>query len=500
MKDYSFGEFLFELRKRSGLSQFQLGKLVGVTDKAVSKWERNYAKPKSELLYKLADILEVTVDELMACKYHSSNDEKEKGVFAMKKDIWQKVQKNLKQKYRENHHIEISNRFLSEFSVLKDEEIIIYWDLISEINKLAESKGCYVRSWGTIGSSFVAYLLGATEVNPLRAHYYCPNCHNVEFSNTEYCGWDLEDKKCSCGATFVKDGHNISFETVSSTLYQGAHFDLCIPKEIADETKRLLLNYFKGNKILYVSSNSIAREKIIVVDKTNSEVVDGSEITLEEQFEKFYKYPSFNILKNSTLDIIKELSGITGFSYKYINFSDKIILEAFKNNYTDNVCDFGSKVLKEMIKTYTPNSFGDLLKLDGLAHATGAFEDNADVLLSKGHKLKDTLAFREDVFDYIRSRCLNKNISDIGIPLKITEDVRKGIYARKGISEDIKALLINIECEEWFIESIQKIMYLFPKAHGTAILKESLILMWYKIKFPEAFKEISEKYIKLKEE
>lgn len=500
MKDYSFGEFLFKLRKRSGLSQFQLGKLVGVTDKAVSKWERNYAKPKSELLYKLADILEVTVDELMACKYHSSNDEKEKGVFAMKKDIWEKVQKNLKQKYRENHHIEISNRFLSEFSVLKDEEIIIYWDLISEINKLAESKGCYVRSWGTIGSSFVAYLLGATEVNPLRAHYYCPNCHNVEFSNTEYCGWDLEDKKCSCGTTFVKDGHNISFETVSSTLYQGTHFDLCIPKEIADETKRLLLNYFKGNKILYVSSNSIAREKIIVVDKTNSEAVDGSEITLEEQFEKFYKYPSFNILKNSTLDIIKELSSITGFSYKYINFSDKIILEAFKNNNTDNVCDFGSKVLKEMIKTYKPNSFGDLLKLDGLAHATGAFEDNADVLLSKGHKLKDTLAFREDVFDYIRIKCLNKNISDIGIPLKIMEDVRKGIYARKGLPEEIRTLLVNIECEEWFIESIQKIKYLFPKAHSTAIFKESLILMWYKIKFPEKFEEASKKYNKLEKE
>ena len=82
MKDYSFGNFLLELRERSGLSQFQLGRLVGVTDKAVSKWETGKSKPKLDLLFKLADIFEVTVEELKACKYNSSNDEKEKGVFA----------------------------------------------------------------------------------------------------------------------------------------------------------------------------------------------------------------------------------------------------------------------------------------------------------------------------------------------------------------------------------------------------------------------------------
>ena len=39
MRDYSFGNFLHELRTRRGLTQYQLGALVGVSDKAVSKWE-----------------------------------------------------------------------------------------------------------------------------------------------------------------------------------------------------------------------------------------------------------------------------------------------------------------------------------------------------------------------------------------------------------------------------------------------------------------------------
>ena len=39
MRDYSFGNYISTLRERMGLSQYQLGVLVGVSDKAVSKWE-----------------------------------------------------------------------------------------------------------------------------------------------------------------------------------------------------------------------------------------------------------------------------------------------------------------------------------------------------------------------------------------------------------------------------------------------------------------------------
>ena len=47
MRDYKFGDFICERRKAVSLSQFQLGRLVGVSDKAVSKWENGTSKPKS---------------------------------------------------------------------------------------------------------------------------------------------------------------------------------------------------------------------------------------------------------------------------------------------------------------------------------------------------------------------------------------------------------------------------------------------------------------------
>lgn len=501
MKDYSFGEFLYKLRKRIGLSQFQLGGLLGVTDKAVSKWENDNSLPDLQLLFKLAQILEVTTDELLTCKYNPSYDEKQKGVFAMREDIWQKIQKSLKEKYGENQHIEISNRFLSEFSVLKNDDVIIYWDLISKINKLAESRGCYVRSWGEIGSSFVAYILGATEINPLRAHYYCPKCQKVEFFDTEYCGWDLADKKCSCGGTFIKDGCNIAFETVNSGFNRRSHFDLCVPEEIAQETESLIRKHFEENKILNVIIQPQSKvTSLLIINDNNSEAVDGSTITYEEKAEKFSHYPSFNILINPMLDAVGELSNVTGCAYKYMDYYNDEVLEQFKNNNTENVSEFGSERLKKIIDKYQPNSYGDLLKLNGLGHATVTDGKNAEVILSECDGLKNALAFREDVFDYIKIKCSNKGITDSGIPAKIMNDVKRGIYARKGMPDDIRKLLVSIECEDWFISSIQKIMYLFPKAHCAAILKEALLLMSYKVKFPEKFKIATEKYRKTEKE
>ncbi len=65
MNDYRFGNYLFELRSRAGLSQSELARSLGVTNKAVSKWEVGKAKPGVETIRKLAALFQVSVDELL---------------------------------------------------------------------------------------------------------------------------------------------------------------------------------------------------------------------------------------------------------------------------------------------------------------------------------------------------------------------------------------------------------------------------------------------------
>ncbi len=65
MSDFAFGNRLYRLRKKAGLSQAELGAKLGLSNKAVSKWESGKAKPGVDTVHRLADILGVSVDDLL---------------------------------------------------------------------------------------------------------------------------------------------------------------------------------------------------------------------------------------------------------------------------------------------------------------------------------------------------------------------------------------------------------------------------------------------------
>ena len=68
MTKQTFGSTIAALRKEKGMTQLELAQSMGVTDKAVSKWERNLSFPDVASLPKLAELLGVSVDELLEAK------------------------------------------------------------------------------------------------------------------------------------------------------------------------------------------------------------------------------------------------------------------------------------------------------------------------------------------------------------------------------------------------------------------------------------------------
>ena len=74
MKDYTFGNLIANLRMSRGYSQLQLGRLLDVSDKAISKWENGDAKPRLATCVKLAGILEVSVNELLSSMAKKSTE------------------------------------------------------------------------------------------------------------------------------------------------------------------------------------------------------------------------------------------------------------------------------------------------------------------------------------------------------------------------------------------------------------------------------------------
>lgn len=74
MEKQTLGRMISSLRKERGMTQLELAEKMGVTDKAVSKWERELSYPDINSIPKLAEIFEISVDELMQVKIETKKN------------------------------------------------------------------------------------------------------------------------------------------------------------------------------------------------------------------------------------------------------------------------------------------------------------------------------------------------------------------------------------------------------------------------------------------
>ncbi len=89
MDQMKTGRFIAQCRKEKGLTQFQLGELLGITDRAVSKWERGLSLPDASIMQDLCDILGITINELFTGErlehMENYNKKAEENLLEMKK-------------------------------------------------------------------------------------------------------------------------------------------------------------------------------------------------------------------------------------------------------------------------------------------------------------------------------------------------------------------------------------------------------------------------------
>ena len=93
MDQLKIGKFIAECRKRKDLTQMQLAEKLGITDKAVSKWERGIAMPDTSIMLELCEILGISVNELLSGEkiiMENSNEKNEQLLLDMARELEKK--------------------------------------------------------------------------------------------------------------------------------------------------------------------------------------------------------------------------------------------------------------------------------------------------------------------------------------------------------------------------------------------------------------------------
>ena len=93
MDQVKIGKFIAECRKKVNLTQMQLAENLGITDRAISKWERGKAMPDSAVMLELCDILKITVNDLLngeKISMENNNQKNEQLLLDMAKEVEQK--------------------------------------------------------------------------------------------------------------------------------------------------------------------------------------------------------------------------------------------------------------------------------------------------------------------------------------------------------------------------------------------------------------------------
>ncbi len=207
-----------------------------------------------------------------------------------------------------------------------------------------------------------------------------------------------------------------------------------------------------------------------------------------------------DILGHADPTMIRRLEELIGFDATTIPLDDKGVMSLFQNTEalgvtpddlmgtslgTLGIPEFGTDFAMQMLIDAKPTEFSDLVRIAGLAHGTDVWLGNAkDLILSGKATISTAICTRDDIMTYLIHMGLDPAES-----FTIMERVRKGTVAKGKCDQwpEYKAHMLEHNVPEWYVESCEKIKYMFPKAHAVAYVMMAWRVAYCKINYPLEF-------------
>lgn len=418
------------------------------------------------------------------------------------------LDKALRERYGENAPEEIRTRANEEMEQIKangwEDDFLRAYQIT---RRLHQAEVPYLLPGAEGGNSFVAYLLGITQVNPLPPHYYCPKCRRIEFVPEVKDGFDLSEKACgTCGAAMRGDGHQLDSLIGTQSLFGEYRLPTCgVP--LVHEALSLCcpLTPF-SRKWMGAEEYKLDGWFLAPPEQFENAVWVDAYIPLESKksvktvlwdaYDPWHEVPHITLTTGGYVERLHWLCEKTGVKEEVISAHDSAALKGlfaalgddcladtnlavttglynFKGPFGKEKEELFKRELRLKAAKEMP-CFSNLVRFQGVRHMT------ADEKMP--HGICMTLCDRDSLLEFLKQHGATQETA-----LFLTEKIGKGRFKR--YSAEIKAQLETLSVDTRTKAAIEQIGYLFPRAHDVSFGAVYVRLAWFSLHYPDEYRE-----------
>lgn len=332
---------------------------------------------------------------------------------------------SLTAKYGKQPDTKIAERVKQEWHAMEIAGATLYVAALLELTMWMDQNG--YAYWHTSGSaSFLFYLLGITDANPLPAHYVALENGKVIWKPEYKDGYDMPYVENNTdGLTYIPDGHNIPWQ-----IFWGYDKPLNGEIRIMASLHDKVFDIFKNHWLLTFHPEAAPE-------------------TPYPEFEKLIRIGDLTFVTSIEDHLSSKALGNIGIDSVYAHsvvFDNWAALVHVPVDLLENI--------------EQPSCFSDLVALCGLMHSTDGWDEDAEYMVNYlGYSFADLICHRDDIFVYLRSHGF------------IDKDAWRGSECiRKNKELPVITDEMQNAKDKWVLNRCQKLKYLFPKAHSVEFI------------------------------
>lgn len=418
---------------------------------------------------------------------------------------------SLQDKYDNGDLEAVRYRLDKELAALQNTGMSSVLLMIKQLFEKAGLRACDVSYRGLAPGSIVMYILGLSEIDPIRYNLEPELIFGSDFNREIDIDINLPDDRRDEVQGLIRSLDGVAYCAWGGTTNIISENMAEAMMDTYGQDKECYIDGVERDKIRYqITGNFRARGRhpggqIIFSQGTDyrrlvpfCRLPGGIETTYYQTHSLDGKFLKLDLLTNNAVKQLACLSEKTGVDLSTVPFDAPEVLDLFKvgEDGTASACadlpEFNNLFIADLVNRLKPTTFDDLVKIISIAHGTGTWISNGEILVETyGVQLDRLITNRDDVFNALLEAGVKREDA-----YQISEAVRKGIVGRGRYNSwnTWKNMLLEKGIPEWFVWSCEQIRYLFPRAHAVSYLIVYMRLGWFKVHYPAAFSEVMEQH------